>query len=208
MEIDAQNYNSVVHNIFKPVYSAIADQIIERTGITSGSCLDIGCGTGGLGEALARVSQLYMHFFDQSADMIEIVKQRILDNNLQERADAINGDVASIDLPDNSIDLAVSRGSVFFWENLPQAFREIHRVLAPQGWAYIGGGFGSKEIRESIKKEMISKNDKDQSFQNHMRRNLSQETHERFEIALKEAGIDSYTILHNENIGLWILMRK
>lgn len=208
MEINAQDFDSIVRNIFKPIYPVIADQIIARTGITGGICLDVGCGTGYLGAALARATQLYMYFLDQSLDMIEIAKRTIHENNLQERAETIHGDVSSIDLPDNSINLAVSRGSVFFWEDLPQAFREIYRVLMPYGWAYIGGGFGSRELKESIKREMLASKVTDAQFGNHMRRNLSPETRKRFETALKTAGIESYTILHGEDIGLWIMIRK
>ncbi len=208
MDINAKKFSSVARNIFKPVYPAIADQIIAGTGITSGTCLDIGCGSGALGTALARATQLYMNFLDQSEDMIEITMQTILENGIQDRAKAIHGDVESINLPDESIDLAVSRGSVFFWEDLPRAFREIYRILTPGGWAYIGGGFGSREIRDSIKQKMRDSKDADSQFTSHMHKNLSPETHERFEAALETAGIDSYTILHNDDIGLWIMIRK
>lgn len=208
MEIKAKEFDSIARNIFKPIYPIIAEQIISRTGITSGTCLDIGCGSGYLGAALAKATQLYMHFLDQSPDMIEIVKQTIQENNIQERSATITGDVSSIALPDNSINLAVSRGSIFFWEDLPQAFREIYRILAPGGWSYIGGGFGNRELKESINNKMMSSENFDGQFENLRRRNMSPETRERFETALKTAGINSYSILHNEDIGLWILMRK
>jgi ubiquinone/menaquinone biosynthesis C-methylase UbiE len=208
MEINAKEFDSIARNIFKPIYPVIAEQIVSQTGIISGTCLDIGCGSGYLGAALARTTQLYMHFLDQSPDMIEIVKQTILENEFQERASAIVGDVSSIALPDNSINLAVSRGSIFFWEDLPQAFREIYRVLAPGGWTYIGGGFGNRELKEVIKNRMMSSENSNGQFGNLMRRNMSPETRERFETALKTAGIDSYSIIHNEDIGLWLLMRK
>ncbi|MBN1906998.1 MAG: class I SAM-dependent methyltransferase [Deltaproteobacteria bacterium] len=208
MEKKAKEFDSIARNIFKPIYPIIAGQIIARTGITSGTCLDIGCGSGYLGAALAKATQLYMHFLDQSPDMIEIVKQTIQENNIQGRSATITGDVSSIALPDNSINLAVSRGSVFFWEDLPQAFREIYRILAPGGWSYIGGGFGNRELKESIKGKMMSNENSNGQFGDLMRRNMSPETRERFETALKTAGINSYSILHNEDIGLWIVMRK
>ncbi|NLA76055.1 MAG: class I SAM-dependent methyltransferase, partial [Deltaproteobacteria bacterium] len=148
MDINAKEFSSIAHNIFKPVYPIIAGQIIARTGITSGTCLDIGCGSGYLGAAIAKATQLYVHFLDQSPDMIEIAKQTIQENNIQERSVTITGGVSSIALPDNSINLAVSRGSVFFWEGLPKAFQEIYRVLAPGGCTYIGGGFGTRELKK------------------------------------------------------------
>jgi ubiquinone/menaquinone biosynthesis C-methylase UbiE len=56
--------------------------------------------------------------------------------------------------PDNFADLIVSRGSVFFWEDKVGAFEEIYRVLKPNGRTYIGGGFGTAELREKVMREM------------------------------------------------------
>ncbi|MFZ1984232.1 MAG: hypothetical protein WAU91_07445 [Desulfatitalea sp.] len=39
-------------------------------------------------------------------------------------------------------------------------------------------------------------------------RNLGTETRARFETALARAGIPSFSILHTEEIGLWVVMRK
>jgi hypothetical protein len=63
------------------------------------------------------------------------------------------------------MDLIVSRGSIFFWKDLPMAFKEIHCVLAPDGWAYVGGGFGSQKIKESIIREMSTRNQGSDQFQ-------------------------------------------
>ncbi|MBN2419729.1 MAG: class I SAM-dependent methyltransferase [Deltaproteobacteria bacterium] len=208
MDIDAQKFDSIARNVFNPIYPVIASQIIEKTGITMGTCMDIGCGSGYLGAALAKTTQLYVYFLDQSVDMIEIVRRTIRENNLQDRSALLHSDVSNIDLPDNSINMAVSRGSIFFWDDLPQALKEIYRVLVPGGMAYIGGGFGNRELKESIKEKMMNDKHADAQFPDHMRRNLSPETRNRFETALKSAGIDSYTILQNEDIGLWILIRK
>jgi SAM-dependent methyltransferase len=46
-------------------------------------------------------------------------------------------------LPDNSADLVVSRGSIFFWDSPAKGLQEVYRVLRPGGHAYIGGGAGS-----------------------------------------------------------------
>lgn len=208
MDIKTQQFDSIARNIFKPVYPVIAEQIVNRTGIQSGTCLDIGCGTGCLGAALAQCTELFLYFLDKSEEMIEIARKSVMENMLQDRSRLIHSDVLNIALSDNSINLAVSRGSIFFWDDLPRALREIYRVLLPGGMAYIGGGFGNRELKESIKEKMMNDKHADAQFPDHMRRNLSPETRNRFETALKNAGIDSYTILQNEDIGLWILIRK
>jgi ubiquinone/menaquinone biosynthesis C-methylase UbiE len=208
MEIDAKKYDHIARSVFAPVYPLIADQIIARTGVTRGVCLDIGCGGGYLGAALARATDLFIRFFDQSEEMLAIANRTIADSGLQTRADTLQGDVSDMALPDRSVNLAVSRGSIFFWENLSRAVGEIYRVLAPHGWAYIGGGFGSREVKEAVERKMASRNRDGDQFRNQVRRNLSPETRIRFETALKTAGIASFSILHSEEIGLWIVMRK
>ena len=140
--------------------------------------------------------------------MLAITERTIEDGGLQERAKVLQGDVTNIPLPDGSVDLAVSRGSIFFWEDLSRAFSEIRRVLAPGGVAYVGGGFGSRELRQAIEREMKSRNGGVDKFGARLRKNLSVENRQKFAIALENAGIDSYEILHEEEIGLWVLMRK
>ncbi len=208
MKMDVQKYDAIARTVFAPVYPVIAEQIKVRTGIVKGACIDVGCGGGYLGAALARVTDLSMCFFDRSEEMLAIVDRTIAENHLEGRATKLLGEVSSIGLPDASVDLAISRGSVFFWEDLAGAFREIHRVLAPGGWSYIGGGFGSLELKESIKREMETRDQNSGEFRERMRKNLGPETRARFEAALKDAGVGSYSFLQGEDVGLWILMRK
>ena len=84
--------------------------MIGHTDVTQGTCLDVGCGSGYLGVALAEMTELYIHFFDLSADMLEITREKITASDLGMRANTIQGDVRAIDLADESVNLAVSRG--------------------------------------------------------------------------------------------------
>ncbi|WP_448871051.1 class I SAM-dependent methyltransferase [Desulfobulbus propionicus] len=208
MKINARQYDAIAKSVFAPVYPLIADQIIEHTGITSGSCLDLGCGPGSLGAALARKTDLYLLFFDQSEEMLELCERTIDENGLRGRAGLLPGDIGSIALPDGSVDLIISRGSIFFWDDLPQAFREIYRVLAPGGKTFIGGGFGSAALKESIRRQMADRNQGKDQFGQKMRTNLGPEMRRRFEEGLQQAAINSFTILQDEEIGLWIRMHK
>jgi len=216
MKINAKAFSEIAHTVFAPIYPVIADQIVAATGITQGTCLDVGCGVGSLGAALARRTELFVYFLDQSEEMLDLTEHTIDENDLRGRTGALAGEVGSIALPDGSVDLVVSRGSIFFWDDLPQAFREIYRVLAPGGQTYIGGGFGSKELKDSIRRQMAERDQSgDQSgkqggnqFGDKMRRNLGPEMRARCEQALADAGIADSTIIHSEDIGLWIVMRK
>ena len=144
MKIDAQQFDTIARTVFAPVYPLIAKQIMHHTGITSGTCLEIGCGPGYLGAALAGKTDLYLLFLDQSAAMLELCERTIDENDLRGRAGLLPGDVGSLALPDGSVDLIISRGSIFFWEDLPRAFGEIHRVLKP------GGKIGRASCRERV----------------------------------------------------------
>ena len=65
------------------------------------------------------------------------------DKGLADRLLAIVGVAERLPLPDNSVDLLVSRGSIFFWDDPVQGLEEVQRVLRVGGKAYIGGGAGS-----------------------------------------------------------------
>ncbi|MBU1054631.1 MAG: class I SAM-dependent methyltransferase [Proteobacteria bacterium] len=208
MKINAVEFDEIARKIFKPVYPVIAAQILVYTGIAEGCCLDIGCGGGYLGIELARASNLAIYFLDQSSDMIEIVKRNISVNGLQGRGETILANVEKIPMPDNSVNLAVSRGSIFFWDDLVQAFREIYRVLAPGGITYIGGGFGSAGMKEEIINRWQDNHKGRAEWQNMAKRNLGPDAPRKFERALKDAAISNYEIVHCEEKGLWIIIRK
>lgn len=204
MEIDVNKFDAVAREVFAPVYPVIAEQIRERTGITEGICLDVGCGGGYLGIALAKITDLYVYLLDKSREMLAIAEQNITRCGLRERMTTLIGDAQSIPFEDNSVDLVVSRGSVFFWENLEKAFKEIHRVLAPSGIAYIGGGFGTSEL----KKEITSKMEKrDQQWRKRIEKIKGEQAVCSLQKALQLAGIMTFSTL-KEEAGLWMIIRK
>ncbi|MGD8563793.1 MAG: methyltransferase domain-containing protein [Desulfarculaceae bacterium] len=208
MEINPQKYDSIARNIFRPIYPVIAEQIIAYTGISKGDCLDIGCGGGYLGLALARCSGLRIHFLDPLKEMLEIVRRNVSEERLEDRTAILHGSAEAIPLPDGAVDLAVSRGSVFFWDDLESAFQEIHRVLAPGGMAYIGGGFGSAKLKqEVIRKREAQKGDGDR-WQENIRRNIGSNAPRKFRAALKRAAVPLNEIIHNQEVGLWITIAK
>ncbi|MDD4753961.1 MAG: class I SAM-dependent methyltransferase, partial [Desulfitobacteriaceae bacterium] len=143
MQINAREFDKIAREVFAPVYPVLAGQIISNTGISRGCCLDIGCGGGYLGLALARISRLAVVLLDKSPDMLDLADGYIRESGLESRVQTLKGDVHCIPLEDGTVQLAVSRGSMFFWNDRVKAFREIYRVLAVPGVAMIGGGFGN-----------------------------------------------------------------
>ncbi|MGI9862495.1 class I SAM-dependent methyltransferase [Moorella naiadis] len=204
MEINIEEFDQVAREVFAPIYPVIAEQIKQKTGITRGTCLDAGCGGGYLGIALAGITELFIYLFDKSPEMLEIAARNIAAHGLQQRARTLRGDIHEIPLKDQSVDLVISRGSVFFWENQQRAFQEIYRVLAPQGAAFIGGGFGNAELKKLIDARMAQK---DRNWQERINKNIGKNAVEIFVKTIEAAGISKFEIDKGE-AGLWILIWK
>lgn len=202
MMMNVREFDRIAREIFAPVYASIAEQIKVKTGITEGMCLDLGTGGGYLGIALAKITNLNFYLLDCSREMVEIAQDNIIDAGFTGRLRAIHGDVHDIPLAVSSVDLVISRGSVFFWEDKAKAFREVYRVLVPGGMAYIGGGLGAREIRQKVRAKMkqIGKTlpGADGNSGDHQ---------VEFAKALEEARVTSSSVTRSD-VGLWIEIRK
>lgn len=199
----AERMDRTAKTAFAPVYPVIAEQILDRCGIRSGRCLDVGSGPGSLGIALAQASDLAVTLLDSSPEMLDIAEGNIKVAGFSGRISLLRGDVHAIPLPAGSVDLVVSRGSVFFWEDLARAFSEIHRVLARGGKTYIGGGFGTAELRDSIAATMTEENPDWKSFRD---RNLGPGNRAR--IAGVVAGLGPTHRIISDDSGFWVMMEK
>lgn len=199
MEIDPHEMDKRSKTIFKDIYPQIACQIIMRCGITKGICIDVGSGPGALAIALSKAADLNVYSLDISAQMNEIAKKNILEEGLQYRIFPVNGDACKLPFPSDFADLVVSRGSIFFWEDKESAFKEIYRVLKPGGWAYIGGGFGSKTLENKIRQSV------NKCRGDHI--NIPKISITGLKLILNRAPIEDYHIL-NDSSGLWALFKK
>lgn len=203
-KMDAAGFDLIAREVFAPIYPVIAGQILEAAGMDRGTCLDIGCGGGYLGLALARQTAMEVILFDEMEEMLDIA-QRNLDNaGLDSRVRTLQGNVHAIPLPDGCVDLAVSRGSIYFWEDQPRALREIYRVLAPGGLSYIGGGFGNAELKQQIDAQMTAR---DPEWPVKTAQRMSRNNADRYREILQQAEITAYQLLP-AGAGLWIVMRK
>lgn len=204
MEMNVPEFDKIAREVFAPVYPALASQIKEKSGKDRGTCLDIGCGGGYLGIAMAGITDFKVYLFDQSQEMLQIASQNIVSRGVQDKVETLWGDVHEIPLEDGSIDLAMSRGSVFFWQDHCKAFREIYRVLKPGGIAFIGGGFGSNELKEQVAAEMQRR---DLEWRGRTKNHNSDDNLMRYRSALRQSGIPSYDAARNET-GLWVTIRR
>jgi len=197
--------NEIAKTVFAPIYPVIAQNAITETGVRQGVCLDLGSGPAMLAIAMARVApDMEIVAFDFSEDSRPFAIGNIDEANLGHRIRSIAGDVHAMPFDDGYASLIVSRGSMFFWDNLTDAFREIYRVLSPGGATYIGGGFGSPELRERIIAEMLKR---DPTWNCYAKKKADQDHIQKFERMFQDLGCTEYRIIDNDT-GFWIVLTK
>jgi SAM-dependent methyltransferase len=208
---NVSRYDETARGVNAPMYEYYAQKIKEKTGVTRGTCVDVGSGGGYLGLALARITDLDFIFLDISADALEMAKAHIAEDGLQNRGKTLLADVHSIPLPDSSIALVISRGSIPFWKDPATALKEIHRILAPGGQAYVGGGRGTQEvqalIRERASKTGTKPPDGPRREGSGPRDGGPGRQQQDYDAILKSAGIAKYEVNRGDD-GMWIRLWK
>ena len=125
-------------------FGPIAEDVLTRCDPAEGVWVDLGSGSGGLGLELAERSGSVIVLMDPDADALSRGLDHAREDALTSRVTAVVGSAERIPLPDASVALVVSRGSIFFWDDPVGGLREVHRILRPGGKAMIGGGLGSR----------------------------------------------------------------
>lgn len=201
--MNAKRYNEqTMKGLFRKIYPVIAERAVARTGIRSGFCIDLGGGPGMLGIRIAQASELSVAIVDPLAECVELARENIAEHGLPLRVVAQQGRAEALEFADGAADLVVSRGSIYFWEDQPRGLREIFRVLRPGGWAYVGGGFGNKELRDEILAAKAADPEWNRQRSERGRKNPP----EHFRALLAELDIDGEVESGDE--GMWIVFRK
>jgi len=96
--------------------------------------LDMGCGGGKTISRLAQQAFRGKVFgIDHSADMVDYSREANRELIAQNRVSVVEGSVERTGFPDGFFDLVTAIETYYFWFSLPDAFREIKRVLKPKG---------------------------------------------------------------------------
>lgn len=100
--------------------------------------LDLATGTADLAILLAKHNpQTHTIGIDISEKMLEIGKEKVAKNNLENQIKLRLGDAASLPFDDNTFDAVTVAFGVRNFENLDEGLSEIHRVLKPGGQVFI-----------------------------------------------------------------------
>jgi ubiquinone/menaquinone biosynthesis C-methylase UbiE len=119
-------------------YWAVAQDIIHRTGVREGSCLEINGDHCYFGIAMSQLTQMQIYLMEKSESVIEHITFHLKQNNMTNQIQLIKGDPLQIPIADHKIELVVYRKSIFSWRSPSKTFQEIYRILAPGGAAYLG----------------------------------------------------------------------
>jgi SAM-dependent methyltransferase len=124
-------------------YAYVAEDAVNWCQPARGFWVDLGAGQGGLALALVAATGNPVVMVDPDAAALGAALAAGREKGLAEKLAAVVGKAESLPFPDDSVDLVVSRGSIFFWDDPAKGLEEVRRVLRPGGKAYIGGGAGS-----------------------------------------------------------------
>ena len=198
-----QFHTKMATGIFKPIYPVIARSILQKSQVRKGLCIDVGGGSGVLAWELAQQSQLEVTVVDCNHESVALAKKYFRENNTGFRLKAICASAENLPLRSNSVDLAVSRGSVFFWSDKIKGMNEIYRVLRPGGFAYIGGGMGTTKLKREITKTQSPDSKWISDNKKRFKKNLPLH----LKLMMRQTEIPYWT-MESSDEGTWILFRK
>ena len=199
-------------------YATVSEEILCRCQPIEGVWVDLGAGPGGVGLALARQTNSTIVMIDPNEDALQKALSEARKEKLGNRVVAVNARAESIPLPDNSVDLVVSRGSIFFWNDKAKGVSEVYRILRPGGAAMIGGGLGASYPRwarhEFTRRRHEGVKKKGAGAYRRFREARSPHT---FRQIAQEAGLVNFEVVSDgepdpessqAGLGIWLLFRK
>ena len=148
--------------LWEPIQPFLVRQVEELYGRQDGHLLEIGP-FGGLIFALARKNvgkSFSIAAFPQAA--IDLYRQEAGKRGLEDRVRIIESNSSLTGIVDESVDLAIFRGALFFPALFQVDFGAVYRVLRTAGIAFVGGGFGKytpSELISQIRKRSGQLND-------------------------------------------------
>ena len=187
--------------LWEPIQPFLARQIEELYGRRDGHVLEIGPFSGLIFSlAQKNVGQSFsIAAFPQAA--VPLYRQEARKHGLEDRVRIIESDGSLIGIADDSVDLAIFRGALFFPTLFRVDFGAIYRTLSTEGIAFVGGGFGKHTPPEVI--SQIGK----RSEQLNAAMGRVRLTVESVQDQLRSSHLEGKCEITTEG-GLWVVMKK
>lgn len=185
---------------------------------TKGFWIDLGAGKGQVAIPLTEATGVPVTMVDPNAEALSKALRTARQKGLADRLFAVVGVAEKMPLPDNSVDLVVSRGAIFFFTDPVKGLKEVYRILRPGGKAYIGGGAGSGYPKAAVAKLIASrKRNLQGDGAEKWRRFVELRRPERMKQWATDAGLPAFTVMGQGAIsagdqrvgqGVWLLFEK
>jgi ubiquinone/menaquinone biosynthesis C-methylase UbiE len=134
----ARAYDRGIQDAFRDILPPLVEDLVEQVK-SARSVLDAGCGPGQFTVMMAeRLPNAEVWGIDLAPAMIDLARTHAAASPAAARLHFQIGDVAQLPFPDGEFDLVLSSGSIKHWPDPVAGLREIHRVLARGGQAFIG----------------------------------------------------------------------
>jgi hypothetical protein len=190
-----------IDQLWEPVYPYLAKHIQEIYGRKDGVILEIGpfCGV-----ILALMAQGVGSEFITGAfppGLEAFFHDYVKKKGLAKEINVIETDQSLTGIKENSIDLVIFRGALFFPSLFQVDYRAVNRVMKAGGVAMIGGGFGKLTPPEIIRPIA------DRSKELNLKIGKIEVTAEQVKGNIEASGaLVDYQIVHEG--GLWVILNK
>ncbi len=141
-----------INRLWFPVYPYLAREIAESYGRRDGAVLEIGPFAGVIFELQRSGIGNSFSIAAFPSGIGDLFRQEISAQGVEEKIRVIETDPSLGEIEDDSIDLCVFRGALFFPSLFEIDFSAIDRILRPRGVAFVGGGFGTYTPEAVIEK--------------------------------------------------------
>ncbi len=199
-------------------YPYVVQDALKHCKPAKGFWVDLGAGRGPVALALIEAAGNPIVMVDPNREALAEGLKLAREKGLADRLFAVVGKAEQLPFPDNSVDLLVSRGSIFFWDDPAQGLREVYRVLRPGAKAYLGGGAGSGYPKESVEKLIQGRVERLHGEKaEKWKRFVELRRPEQMEKWAKEAKLPAFTVMGKGAIsaedprvgqGVWLLFEK
>lgn len=139
-----------INRLWYPVFPHLARHVGEIYKRQDGSVLDIGPFSGVSFWLVKEKIGTSFRIASFPPGMADFFRGETRDLRLEAEVSVVESSPALEGIEDNGTDLAVFRGAFFFPSIFEIDLRAIHRVLAPGGVGFVGGGFGKHTPNQVI----------------------------------------------------------
>jgi len=141
---------------FMGAYETLSREACEWYGLSKlgpgSKILEFGGGEGWISVHLSKMTRATFIYNDMNPEVCELAQKNFKEAGIDKRVKILNEKVEKLDLPNDSIDFIISRGTIQFTE-YKTTLSNVVRWLKPGGTAMIGCGFGlniSDDCREKM----------------------------------------------------------